>query len=100
MKQKIMKFMFLSGVLVAATFLSPALGQAPPEKSKASAASASFKEMFDQSLKDKKGITLYLGGQTISGAVTRVGTDAVELRSQEFSRIVVRMERIDGVAAH
>jgi dissimilatory sulfite reductase (desulfoviridin) alpha/beta subunit len=90
----------VSLLAIAISILPAALAQAPAEKPKATSAAQSFQEMFDQSLKDKKGITLHVGGQVIGGAVTRVGPDFVELRSQEFARIVVRIDRIDAVAAH
>ena len=45
------------------------------------------------------GVTLYVNGQTIGGAITKVEPGKlVELRSQEFSKIVVRWESIDGIA--
>jgi hypothetical protein len=57
-----------------------------------------MKELLEASLNDKKGITLYVKGQSIGGAVVKINGDFVELRSREFSRIVVRMEAIDGAA--
>ena len=49
---------------------------------------------------DKRGVTLYLNGQTIGGAVTRIEPGQwVELRNQQASRIIVRLDRIDGIAA-
>lgn len=49
---------------------------------------------------DKRGITLYVSGQAIGGAVTRVEPGQwVELKSQAASKIVVRLDRIDGIAA-
>lgn len=49
---------------------------------------------------DKRGITLYVGGQTVGGAVTRIEPGQwVELRNQQSGRILVRLDRIDGVAA-
>ena len=49
---------------------------------------------------DKRGITLYVGGQTIGGAVTKVEPGQwVELKNQTMSRIVVRIDRIDAIAA-
>jgi hypothetical protein len=49
---------------------------------------------------DKRGITLYVNGQTIGGAVTRVEPGQwVELKNQQAGRIVVRLDRIDGIAA-
>jgi len=49
---------------------------------------------------DKRGITLYVGGQTIGGAVTRVEPGQwVELKNQTSGRIMVRLDRIDAIAA-
>jgi hypothetical protein len=40
-----------------------------------------------------------VNGQAIGGAITRVEPGKyVELRNQEFSRIVVRWDSIDGIA--
>jgi hypothetical protein len=48
---------------------------------------------------DKRGITLYVGGQAIGGAVQKLEPGAwVELRNQSHGRIVVRLDRIDAVA--
>ena len=48
---------------------------------------------------DKRGITLYVGGQAIVGAVTHVEPGQwVELRNQQWGRIIVRLDRIDGLA--
>lgn len=47
----------------------------------------------------QRGVTLYLQGQTIAGLVVQVQSGQwVLLRSQQFGRIVVRLERIDAVA--
>lgn len=50
----------------------------------------------------QRGITLYVNGQTIGGAVVRVDTSTapgwVELRNQQYGRIVVRLDRIDAAA--
>lgn len=49
---------------------------------------------------DKRGITLYVNGQAIGGAVTRVEPGQwVELKSQTASKIIVRLDRIDAIAA-
>jgi hypothetical protein len=68
------------------------------------AAAADAAGGIEQALKtaqqDKRGITLYVSGQAISGAVTRVEPGQwVELKNQTSGRIVVRIDRIDGVAA-
>jgi len=60
-----------------------------------------FQELFDVSAKSGKGLVLHVGGQTIAGVVTRViGDDAVEVRNREYARIVLRLDRIDAVAAY
>ena len=51
-------------------------------------------------LQDKRGITLFVNGQTIAGAVTRIEPGQwVELRNQQYGRMIVRLDRIDGIAA-
>jgi hypothetical protein len=48
---------------------------------------------------EKKGVTLYVGGQVIGGGVLRIEPGQwVELKNQQFGRIVVRLDRIDGLA--
>jgi len=49
---------------------------------------------------DKRGVTIYVAGQTIAGAVTKVEPGAwVEMKNQTSGRIIVRIDRIDGIAA-
>lgn len=49
---------------------------------------------------DKRGITLYVAGQTIGGAVVRIEPGKwVELKNQTSSKIIVRLDRIDAIAA-
>lgn len=59
-----------------------------------------FADLLDASLKDRKGIVVYVKGQAIGGRVTRLSSEAVELTSREYSRIIVRCEAIDGVAGN
>lgn len=59
-----------------------------------------IEQALNTALQDKRGITLYVNGQTISGAVTRIEPGKwVELRNQQHGRILVRLDRIDGIAA-
>jgi hypothetical protein len=49
---------------------------------------------------DKRGITVYVSGQTIGGAVTRVEPGQwVEMKNQTSGKIIVRLDRIDAIAA-
>ena len=57
-----------------------------------------MREILEASQNDKKGCTLYLKGQTIGAVVVKISGDLVELRSREYSRIMVRMDAIDAVA--
>ena len=60
-----------------------------------------FRELLEMSLKEKKGLVFYVNGQTIAAAVTRfIGEDAVEVKNREFGRIIIRLDRIDAVAAN
>jgi hypothetical protein len=65
----------------------------------AEAAKGGLEDALNAAMQSKRGITMYVNGQTIGGAVTRFESGSyVELRNQEFGRIVIRWERIDGVA--
>ena len=70
----------------------------------AGAAAADAVKGIEQALvaaqQDKRGITLYVAGQTIAGAVTRVEPGQwVEMANRTSGRIIVRIDRIDGIAA-
>ena len=66
----------------------------------ASDALRGIEQALTTALQDKRGITLYVAGQTISGAVTRIEPGLwVELRNQQYGRMIVRLDRIDGIAA-
>ena len=58
-----------------------------------------FRELLERSEKEKKGLTFFVRGQTISGIVVKfAGADAVEVRNQTFSRIIIKLESIDALA--
>ena len=57
-----------------------------------------FGELFEISRAEKKGLTFYIGGQTVPGIVTKVNPDTVEVRNQSHSRVVIRLDRVDAVA--
>lgn len=87
-----------------ATAFRPALAALVMTLACAGASAADAAHGLEQALnvaqQDKRGVTLYVGGQVISGAVTRVEPGQwVELKSQSASRIIVRIDRIDGIAA-
>jgi len=58
-----------------------------------------FKELFELSQKDKKGLLFYIKGQTVGGLVTNIiSDDLVEVRNREYDRILIRVDSIDAVA--
>ncbi len=58
-----------------------------------------FKEIFETSQNEKRGLTVYVKGQTIAGIVTKVvGEEAIEMRSQMFGKAVVLIASIDAAA--
>lgn len=68
----------------------------------ASAADAAhaIEQALNAAQQDKRGITLYVNGQAIGGAVTRVEPGQwVELKNQTSGKMIVRLDRIDGIAA-
>ena len=58
-----------------------------------------FRELLELSQRDKKGLTFYVGGQTIVGYVVRIVDNggSVEVRNQTQSRVVIRLDRVDAV---
>ncbi len=54
--------------------------------------------ILQASLQNKKGVTLYVKGQSIAMLVTALGNAQVEGRSQQFGRIVVKVDSIDAAA--
>jgi hypothetical protein len=57
-----------------------------------------MRSILEASQTEKKGVTLYVKGQSIPGIVVKLEGDMVEMRSREYSRIVVRMDAIDAAA--
>jgi hypothetical protein len=57
-----------------------------------------LRSLLEASQNEKKGVTLYVKGQAVPGIVVKIEGDSVELRSREYSRIVFRIDSIDGAA--
>ena len=59
----------------------------------------SIETLLAAAQQDKKGVTVHVNGQTIGGAVVRIEPGQwVELRNQQFGRIVLRLDRVDALA--
>jgi hypothetical protein len=58
-----------------------------------------YQELIEQSQKEKKGLTFFIKGQTIGGLVIKmIGSEAVEIRNQTYSRVIIRLDQVDAVA--
>jgi len=57
-----------------------------------------FQQILEASQNEKKGVMLYVKGHQIAGVVVKMAGDTVEMRSREYSRIVVRIDSIDAAA--
>jgi hypothetical protein len=58
-----------------------------------------FKELIETSQTEKRGLTIFFNGQTFAGIVTKViGTEAIEIRNQTYSRMTIRFDRIEARA--
>lgn len=67
----------------------------------ADSASDAIVELLEASQRDKKAVTLYVDGQVLAGRVVRLGgKDFVEIASREFSRILVRLDKVNAVAVN
>lgn len=70
-----------------------------PAKDAAVSCKGPFKALLEASAAEKRGITLFFDGQSLSGIVTACHDDGrIDLRSQQFSRVVVLADRVDGAA--
>lgn len=58
-----------------------------------------FKELIEFSQNEKRGLTIYLQGQTIIGYVVDIiDNEAIEIRSQMFSKAIVLVDSIEAIA--
>jgi len=58
-----------------------------------------FKELFEMSQKENKGLTFWIGGQTVGGGVVKFNAETVEVKSQQYRRVIIRISAIEAVAA-
>ena len=58
-----------------------------------------FKELVERSQNERRGLTVYLQGQSITGIVTRIIGEgaAVELASQQYHKAVVRLDTVEAM---
>ena len=75
-------------IIVAAAAAVPAIG----------GSTSMFRSILEASQNEKKGLMLYVKGQAIPGMVVKLDAESVEMRSREYSRIVVKIDSIDAAA--
>ena len=86
------RHLIASWILGVATFSSFAANAAE--------AARGIEQALTTAQQDKRGITVYVAGQTIGGAVTRIEPGQwVEMKNQSSGKIIVRLDRIDAIAA-
>ena len=89
---------FIASLLAITLIVALGAASASPNTTQAGSNNA-FQELVDQSLKDKKGLTFFIKGQTVGGAVIKqTGPDIIEVRNQTYSRIIIRLDQVDAVA--
>lgn len=59
---------------------------------------AEIKALLREALESKRSVILYISGSTIATAVLEIKEHVMIGKSREYSRIVVRLDRVDGVA--
>ena len=57
-----------------------------------------MEDLLKMSLETKKGLNFFIRGNSIGGLVLRMGNGMVEVRNQNYGRIVIRIDSIDAVA--
>jgi hypothetical protein len=75
-------------LIVAAAAAVPAIG----------GTTSMFRSILEASQNEKKGLMLWVKGQSIPGVVVKIEAESVELRSREYGRIVVRLDSLDAAA--
>ena len=84
----------LAVVLVAASLAMPVAALA-----QAKAGDDALKSVLMESKDKGRGVKIYVGGNAIDAVVVAVDDKYVTAKSQQSSRIVIRLDRIDGVVA-
>ncbi len=57
-----------------------------------------IQSLLEWSKENKRGISIYLNGETIHGVVREILSDALILSNQERDTIIVRKDRINAIA--
>ncbi len=92
--RRVARLVAVATTLAVGSAALPALGQ-----SAGALNAAAVEEILNTSLAQKKGMSIYMGGQVINCVfVKRIDGNTIEVRNQQFSRIILRIDRIDAIA--
>lgn len=96
---KLSRQTLLASLLAIALIILLGASHTNTAASQAATAAHPFQELIEQSQKEKKGLTFFIKGQTIGGGVVRlIGNEAVEVRNQNYSRVIIRLDQVDAAA--
>ena len=82
----------VAALLAALSFAMPLHAQTP-------GAGDELRSVLLESKDKNRGIAIYTNGVTVNAVVLSVDDKYVVAKSQQSSRIVIRLDRIDGVSA-
>jgi hypothetical protein len=90
----------LTAQLLALSFGLFAMTETTLAQSTNNALSATaVEEVLNQSLTQKKGMAIHIGGQIINAIfVKRIDANTIEVKNQSYGRILIRMDRVDAIA--
>jgi hypothetical protein len=88
----------LAALFLAISMTFPAVA-ADPVPAKGSADPDTLRSVLLESKDKNRGVAIYVNGTTVNAVVVSVDDRYVTGRSQQSSRIVIRLDRIDGVAS-
>ena len=60
-----------------------------------------FQELIALSLKEKKRLTFFMNGQSLPAVVTKIVNEhTAEGHNQQYDRIIIRLSRVNAIAAN
>ncbi len=90
---------FAAALLLCAAVAVPAFLAVPAPAVAQAAGDDALRAVLAESKEKNRGVAIHANGTTINGVVVSWDDRYVIARSQQSSRIVIRMDRIDGVSA-
>lgn len=88
----------LAVFLLVASLAAPAVAADPVPAPKTTIEQDALRAVLAEGKEKNRGVAIYSNGVTINGVVVSVDDRYVTAKSQQSSRIVIRLDRIDGVA--